>query len=355
MKTTDFDGREPVKEPGGEKDDHGETASVADLAPQTLVFKIIKTIYHRRDSSSSEDSYSDTDTDSGTEGSVSPDIEVLGDGSSSIRTVAQMVICSEHLRHAVYAVLGPMLVMQSSKRSVKIKAPYEPLVHNREALRLYQIAQPQRHSEDYAATTFKHIGVLLDFLEKTSGRRVGVSSAREQSKPLAMFDWLWFLFRPGEVVYCRVQNDWKPAVIQDVQKVTQGMPQVYGEPPNTLRLTCWNFRFFHGRMVRDRSCYSIKPFVGEQSIYSLDVIPAGCFRSDPDKLSSLGATDKKHILMGKLYWELVKQPSYKEYDGKLFSSEGEIICNHVSIVPFCKNKSLYGWKLGLPSSRSQVE
>lgn len=58
-------------------------------------------------------------------------------------------------------------------------------------------------------------------------------------------------------------------------------------------------------MVRLRSYYSIKHFVAERSIFSLDVVPAGCFRSDPDKPSGLGAADK-HILMGKLYWELVK-------------------------------------------------
>lgn len=125
--TTDFDGRDSVKESGGDKDDNGETESVVDLPPQNLVFNIIKTIYLRRDSSSSQDSYSDSDSDSGTEGSVSSEIEVFEDGSSSNRTAAEMVIYSEHLRHAVDAVVGTRLDVRFFKKSAKIRAPYDSL------------------------------------------------------------------------------------------------------------------------------------------------------------------------------------------------------------------------------------
>lgn len=43
------------------------------------------------------------------------------------------------------------------------------------------------------------------------------------------------------------------------------------------------------------------------------MIPAGILRSDVDELKRLERPDHRRIREGKMYWELVKKPAYKEY------------------------------------------
>lgn len=247
--------------------------------------------------------YSDSDSES--------ESDVLNDDASE--KTEEMVVYSEHLINALHSVRRCVVEMDVFKKSAKIKAPFRGLMRSYQALRLYRIAQPQCHSKDYATTTVKHIDVLLGFLEENySSKLAGPSVGHQQKTPVVEFHWLSDIFRPGEVVYCRGYNDWKPAIIQDVQRVVT-------DQHDKLQITCWNVTFFLGRMIKLYHRFSIMFFAGEQSIYTLDVIPAGCFRSNTDKANNQDVADRKHILMGRLYWELVKQPTYKECSGELFS------------------------------------
>lgn len=85
---------------------------------------------------------------------------------------------------------------------------------------------------------------------------------------------------------------------------------------------CWGVQFHDGRMRRYTKTFMVTAFSGEQSISSLEVIPAAFFPEDLEKQGGLSMADKQ-IAMGKLYWELAKRPAYKEHDGQVLMRNGE--------------------------------
>lgn len=255
-----------------------------------------------------------------------------------------MVVHSEPLINALRTAPGHLGHIKFKKRTAIINAPCAAsLIPRYQALRLYRIVQPQCHSKDYATTTVKHIDVLLEFLEKKFGRALANASTRHQNKTtVTRFDWLPDVFRPGEIVYYRVHNGWKPAILEVVQKVI-------GDPLAPIRIICWNVHFSGGRMTRLHRHICIRYFNGEQGIDNLDVIPAGCFQSDAEEMTEADIVEK-NILMGKRYWELVKQPAYKECNGEIFSQinmenpsgrvSGHLSKQRIHMGTTCANKVL---------------
>lgn len=160
--------------------------------------------------------------------------------------------------------------------------------------------------------------MLLKFLDKTYGDRVREEEARHRrSTPVATCDWLWLLFKPGEVIYKELHNVWVPFVIDRVIAA-------YGwdEKLHHYEVDCWGVHFSNGRMRRYTRTYTIMAFSGEQSISCLEVVPAAFFPEDLGKQGGLSMADKQ-IAMGKLYWELAKRPAYKEHDGQVLMRHGE--------------------------------
>lgn len=229
-----------------------------------------------------------------------------------------MVVHSEHLLNAFNAVIGTYTGTNFLGKSVTIEAPYQPLVHYRNALSRYRVAQPDCHDYDYANTTAKHIDVLLGYLDKTYGDEIREEEARhKKSTPTATSGWFWLLLKPGEVIYRQIQNVWMPFVIGNV------MTYPCGDSGNTAMhsISCWDISFSMGRMRRCGSQCTIQAFSGEQAIHTLDIIPAAFFPDDLKKQGGLTMSERQ-IQMGKLYWELVKRPAYKEYDGDLVERGG---------------------------------
>lgn len=134
--------------------------------------------------------------------------------SSHVETT--MVIWSRHLINALAAVVEYWPDVSFTGKNVRIDAPYHMLVHHSKALEQYKTSQPESHDEEYAATTTKHIDLLLGYLEETYGQRTLEERERHNREtPTATYDWLWLLFRPGEVVYTRHHDTWTPFVISN--------------------------------------------------------------------------------------------------------------------------------------------
>lgn len=223
----------------------------------------------------------------------------------------EMIVHSKHLINALNAVIGSYPGTDFLGETVSIGAPYHALIHHRDALSRYRITQPACHDDEYAATTAKHIDVLLSFLDKTYGEKIRDEEARhKRAPPAATSDWLWLLLKPGEVIYKELQNTWTPFVIDHVNIN-------HDQNSKLLRyhVDCWDIRFSQGRMRRCMNVFTLRAFSGEQAISTLDVIPAAFFPENLQKQDGLLMADKQ-IALGKTYWELVKRPAYKEYDGK---------------------------------------
>lgn len=220
--------------------------------------------------------------------------------------------------NAFRAVIGSYPGVDFLGETVSLEAPYHALTHHRDDLSRYRIAQPPCHNDEYAAITAKHIDVLLGFLDKTYGDRIREEEARhERSTPVATCDWLWLLFKPGEVVYKRLHNVWVPFIIDQVARIYER-----GGRLRRYEVECWAVHFSEGKMRRYTKLLNITAFSGEQAISSLEVIPAAFF---PEDLANQGGVTmaNKQIAMGKLYWELAKRPAYKEHDGQVIMKNGE--------------------------------
>ncbi|KAK7738002.1 hypothetical protein SLS63_002335 [Diaporthe eres] len=234
----------------------------------------------------------------------------------SIRT--EMFVHSKYLVNALRAVIGSYPGVDFLGETVSFEAPYHALFHHKDALSRYRISQPSCHNGKNAVSTAGHIDILLEFLDKTYGDRVREEEARHRrSLPVATWDWLWLLFKPGEVIYKELHNVWVPFVIDQVFQ-NHGMD-------GTLRqyqVDCWGVHFSEGKMRRYTKAYNIREFLGEQSISGLEVIPAAFFPEDLGKQGGLSMADNQ-VAMGKLYWELAKRPAYKEHDGQVIMNHGE--------------------------------
>ncbi|KAI1273067.1 P-loop containing nucleoside triphosphate hydrolase protein [Xylaria sp. FL0933] len=233
------------------------------------------------------------------------------DVAKSVNTV--MVIRSRHLINALAAVVGYYPGTSFTGDEVKIEAPYAVLIHHRAALLRYKTRQPETHDEEYASTTSKHIDILVGFLEQKYGQQIREEGYRHARKiPTVTYEWLWLLFRPGEVIYTRHDNAWSPFVISRVtKKITTNADGLC-----SYSIDCWNYMYLDGKLRRRMHTFDINPFSGDEAIHNLPVIPARFFTGE-DKNMSPSEVTAEQIRLGKLVWELYKKPSYKSYDGDL--------------------------------------
>lgn len=69
-------------------------------------------------------------------------------------------------------------------------------------------------------------------------------------------------------------------------------------------------------MRRKMHTFEIRPFLGEEAIHNLPVIPARFF-TGPERDMAPSAVTAEQVRLGRLVWDLYKKPSYKAYDGDL--------------------------------------
>ncbi|KAF4974139.1 hypothetical protein FZEAL_8904 [Fusarium zealandicum] len=226
-----------------------------------------------------------------------------------------MTIHSEHLINALRAVVAYYPYINLEGKSITINSPYRVLYHHRQELADYRESQPAAHDAEYAATTAKHIDVLLKFLDDNLGDKIRREEERHQLKtPRATFDLFWLLLKPGEVIYAKRYDIWTPYVISSVN-ISQN---VY-TPYDAYKVNCWMLESNGTKMKRFMYTFSLSPWLGEQAIGSLPVVPAAFW---PEDLEAQGGKTmrERSIAQGKLYWELLKRPTYMDYEGLLANS-----------------------------------
>lgn len=226
-----------------------------------------------------------------------------------------MVIYSEHLINALRAVVRYYPHISLNGKTVQVNAPYRLLYHHRRELSEYRDTQPVAHSAEYAETTAKHIDILLNFLDESL--KTEITKEEELHKletPMATFDYFWLLLKPGEIVYTKRYDIWTPLVISSVS-----MGARHPNNHESYRISCWLLESNGVKVSRFMERYIVSPWQGEQPINTLSVVPAAFWKEDLEAQGGLTMREKL-IEEGKLYWELLKRPSYMEYDGLLVNS-----------------------------------
>ncbi|KAK4168563.1 hypothetical protein QBC43DRAFT_309121 [Cladorrhinum sp. PSN259] len=253
--------------------------------------------------------YNSSDSEDDGNDHVTPD---MNETRKPVKT--EMIVHSKHLQAALTAVIGYYPGFDRFHEKYKIEAPYQVLVHHREALEHFKLNQPSCHDAEYAATTLKHIDVLLNFLSETYSEQLALESKRwdNPSGATATFDLFWVLLRPGEIAYKERYGQMTPFVVHSVTRMvgTDGRQNGY-------LVLMFNMTFGHSRLTRRMIQTIVPPWTGERIIDTLPIIPA---RFVPGGAKSIA---EKQIKLGQTYWELAKQPAYREYDGPLLFRNGD--------------------------------
>ncbi|KAL8393484.1 hypothetical protein RB595_003299 [Gaeumannomyces hyphopodioides] len=267
-------------------------------------------IYHHRHGRRPPPAFSDEESDSDS-------------GHTNKSRETKMIIYSALLKGALRAVVGYWPGANFMAERVVIHAPYTILIHHRAALARFRDAQPASHSPEQTAETSMHINVLLGFLADTLGPKVREEELRhEKDQPCATFDWLWLLYRPGEVVYVKSNGVWSPHITSRV-RFDGANQERHPDDRKPWAIESWNLGFDDGRIQRNATTTYIDEYSGEQAISSLPIIPAMLFpKALPGEMPEGEAMDAKQVRLGKLYWDLVKRPTYKEYVGELVDANG---------------------------------
>lgn len=226
-----------------------------------------------------------------------------------------MIIHSEHLINALKAVVTYYPYINLDGKTVTISAPYRVLYHHRHELARYRDNQSDAHDEEYASTTSKHIDVLLSFLEDNLGEKIRKEEALHKlEEPKATFEYFWLLLKPGQVIYAKRYDIWTPYVISSVR--TSQSPS---SPYDSYKVNCWMIESNGTKVNRYMYSFGVTPWLGEQAIGSLAVVPASFWPENPEAQGGLPMKERC-IQLGKLYWELLKRPTYMEYEGRLVNS-----------------------------------
>lgn len=227
-----------------------------------------------------------------------------------------MNIHSAHLINALKAVVTYYPKFNLEGKTVEVDSPYQVLYYHRQELAHYKDHQPAAHTSEYAATTANHIDLLLEFLEDNLGEEIRREQERHKLEvPRATFDLFWLLLKPGEVFYAKRHDIWAPYVVSSVsigQTVNNSSRDAY-------KVNCWMLESNGTKVNRYMYSFSLSPWIGEQEIGGLSVIPMAFW---PEDLEAQGGVTmkEKNIALGKLYWELLKRPTYMDYEGLLVNS-----------------------------------
>jgi hypothetical protein len=217
------------------------------------------------------------------------------------RTV--MKIHSIHLVNALREVITYYPVLNLRVNTVVVREPYEPLVHYMKELEDYKTLHPEGHDERYTKITNEHIDVLLGFLDRTLGSRLRLESELHQRPtPVATFENLWMLFKPGQEIYVATHHGkgFDPMAVASFKHGT-----VY----------CWNLKYKSGFVKPIKSETQILRFDGEKEITSLPAFPRNFHPED-------AVLEARFIERGRKYWKLC-EPSYQEHTGQTLRNYNE--------------------------------
>jgi hypothetical protein len=233
-----------------------------------------------------------------------------------------LIVHSEHIIKALREIVTYYPGQSLLGDTITIKEPFSILVHFRKELEEYRLA-----SED--SDVRRHIEVLQQYLEDNLGEQILLEDQRHaKPTPVATFEMLWMLYKPGMDVYATLDDQKAGFVVQSVVPVSDNAKFGQVMP---LKVNMW-YLDFDGRMLgRRRHEETIVPFEGEREISSLKVIPAAFLDKDPElsprrKLEERGEKFYS-MLLGKQmdykgYSMIAKQKPKRYHEGRVVIDQG---------------------------------
>jgi hypothetical protein len=253
------------------------------------------------------------------------------------KSTTTMKIYSMYLINALRDVVHYWPDLNLQDHPVKIGKPYAVLIHYLDALQMYKDGHPACHSDEYVKLCNDDIDILIGIVDKECGNDIRSERKRYQkSPPMATFENLWMLFKPGQDVYVAGRDGKLPIPMRVSKLVRREQVSLHesrylGGPANRRPGRGEEkYRFQHDALMWSVCGWgvgctgkamspqvrntTIEFFEREREITSLMVYPKE-FHSDPNLESQLQ-------VRGKRYWELCT-PAYRHYDGVTVADRGQ--------------------------------
>ncbi|KAI1408648.1 hypothetical protein F5Y13DRAFT_182548 [Hypoxylon sp. FL1857] len=181
--------------------------------------------------------------------------------------------------------------------------------------------------------TCEHLLILTNApLVKDAFEKVVKPELQLYHDGLASYDFLWLLFKPGEIVFTQIRGKLAGFVVMKVTHISKNeseSPLSNPHPADRWELSLWNLAYDNKRLRRQSHSVSINRFYGEKAISELPAFPTK-FAQNPEVLRD------ELIERGKRYHAIIcDEQSHMRYNGlviaeKPYHYQGEIIVDHQS-------------------------
>ncbi|KIM96275.1 hypothetical protein OIDMADRAFT_131963 [Oidiodendron maius Zn] len=184
-----------------------------------------------------------------------------------------------HSSYIVQAIRELVLYYPSQKLKTEPITVYKPF-----AILLHYFHDLKRRRDTYASYTKQDpqdveaahdLTLLLNFLQPYYDKTAGPEEERH-GRGVVSSNTLWFLYKPGENVYSKINGIWRAFVVQSayLTSVSEGY---YGTPKTYV--SAWYIAYKVDKFVRKSRKFIITEFEGERAITSLTLIPAQYLQS----------------------------------------------------------------------------
>ncbi|KAL3481764.1 hypothetical protein BJX99DRAFT_253289 [Aspergillus californicus] len=297
-------------EPETEEDVEALKPSVFDIVIHVTIRDLVETKVITTTADAAEAGKEGHGAEEGEDGGVT-----MKKGSYKIQSVnfEEMVIRSPHLVNAIKSVVKYYPKQETAGDTITVSDPYFFLLHHdRELANYFERLGDGNENEDEEQTAQEHFKILQAFLDARWKRKIEKETARhEQTPPVATFEMLWMLFRPGTRVFA---SDLLAGYVVRSLKMD----------PEGLNVDLWYLEFDGSYLDRRPQSTWIPTYEGVREITALSVYPMQLERGGTEHHFNSNLQEKL-IQRGKKSWSCIEKVFRKnfvevKYAGRLLGS-----------------------------------
>lgn len=208
--------------------------------------------------------------------------------------------------HALQSVVQYYPGQDLTSYPILVSWPYPILVHHYDELREFSEECARKDPSDRCIReecAREHIGLLLDFLDKTVMEKVNEEKERNKRR-FRTFEWAWVVWKPGTTVLWTSRDEagiWRGSVVHSVTGGT------FQSPPSAWEIRRWQLTYDGTYLGRHLSVIEDVKYDGES-----DMTDGERIVTDGDFMDEIVT---KNIKYGETYWKLL-QKQCKCYKGR---------------------------------------
>lgn len=171
--------------------------------------------------------------------------------------------------------------------------------------------------------THHHLSMLSHVMKKQETHALVTEELTryKSSPPVATYQMLWLLLKPGTTVYANIRGNMSAYVVSSVS-----FDATIEKPPEKYRVNLWYLDFDGVKVGRCRCHMSVVPFDGEREINHLDIIPSSYYDKEDG-----GELRRSLEARGKRYLSLLSGAQV-DYDGESLGNQRRLVRSKPNIM-----------------------